>query len=129
MPPVRVLRAEGERLLETFGANRFDIAYARNAIDHAVDPLLIIDNMLAVVRPGGDVFLRHIRNEAARQAYVQLHQWNFDERDGHFVAWRPGEKTDVTATLAGRAEVRCYVEPAGEDGAEWIVCVMRRPAE
>jgi len=130
VPPVRVLRADGEHLLEQLGRDRFDIAYARNALDHAVDPLAIIENMVAVVRPGGNILLRHVRNEAVRQAYVQLHQWNFDRHDGHLVAWRPGETTDVTAALAGRADVRCYLEPAEEDGAtEWVVCVIHRHAD
>jgi SAM-dependent methyltransferase len=122
-PPVRVIRAEGERLLEKFGPDAFDIAYSRNALDHAIDPPLIVDNMLAVVRSGGYVVLRHVRNEAVSQAYVQLHQWNFDQRDGHFVIWRPGQETDMTLRLAGRAEVNPFVE------SEWIVCVIRKLAE
>ena len=127
VPPVRARRMEGERLLEEFGTARFDVAYARNALDHAVDPALIVENMLAVVRPGGYVVLRHVRNEAVRQAYVQLHQWNLDHNDGRLIAWRPDRETDLTASLAGRAEVKCYVESSDEDQSiEWIVCVMRK---
>jgi SAM-dependent methyltransferase len=126
-PPVRVSRAEGERLLDRFGRARFDIAYARNSLDHAVDPAPVIDNMLAVVRPGGHVVLRHVRDEAVRQGYVQLHQWNFTVRDDRLVVWRPGHETDLTAALAGRADVRCHVEPNAED-AEDIVCVMEKLA-
>jgi SAM-dependent methyltransferase len=129
VPPVRATRAEGERLLDQLGPARFDIAYARNALDHAVDPPLIIENMLGVVRPGGYVVLRHVRNEAVRQAYVQLHQWNLDRRDEHLVAWRPGREIDLGAGLAGRAEIHCYLESAeGDEGPEWIVCIIRRLA-
>jgi SAM-dependent methyltransferase len=126
VPPVRTERVEGERLVERFGPDRFDIAYSRNALDHAIDPVLIIENMVGVVRPEGYVLLRHVRNEAVNQAYVQLHQWNFDRRDGQFVIWRPDQATDVTARLSGRGETRCMVE-SDEGGAHgWIVCVIRK---
>jgi hypothetical protein len=45
-PPVRTEPLEGERLLERFGQGAFDVAYARNALDHAVDPVLIIEQSL-----------------------------------------------------------------------------------
>jgi SAM-dependent methyltransferase len=125
VPPVRTERLEGERLVERFGHDRFDIAYSRNALDHAVDPTLIIKNMLAVVRPGGYVVLRHARNEAVRQRYRQLHQWNFDERGGELVVWREGQETNVTEALAGHAEVSFRTSPTEE---YWIVCVIKKVA-
>jgi SAM-dependent methyltransferase len=123
VPPVRTEQLEGERLVERFGPDRFDIAYSRNALDHAVDPMLIVENMLAVVRPGGHVVLRHVRNEAFKRRYRQLHQWNFDERDGELVIWRDEQQTNVTSALRGRAEVSCTVSPAEDD---WVVCVIRK---
>jgi SAM-dependent methyltransferase len=120
-------------LTERFDSDSFDVAYSRNALDHAVDPLLIVERMLAVVRPGGHVLLRHGRNEAVSEAYVQLHQWNFDERDGQFIIWRVGHETNVTETLDGRAEVTCRIErsdkggaPLAEDDPGWLVCVIRK---
>ena len=98
-PPVRTERLEGERLVERFGSGRFDIAYARNALDHAVDPITIVGNMLEVVRDGGYVVLRHVRNEAVRQRYRQLHQWNFDARAGELVLWRPDEVISLAERL------------------------------
>jgi SAM-dependent methyltransferase len=128
-PPVRVARADGERLVEELGRDRFDVAYARNALDHAVDPARIVESMFGVVRPGGHLVLRHVRNEAVRQAYVQLHQWNFDLRDDRLVAWRPGSELDLTAMFAGRAEIRSHVEPAEDNEPfEWIVSVVRKPS-
>ena len=119
-PPTRTEKVDGERLERRFGGDRFDIAYARNSLDHAVDPVRIIEQMLAVVRPGGHVVLRHRRNEAVDEDYVQLHQWNFDERDGRFVIWRPGHETDMTDRLSGRAEVSCRLE----DG--WVACRLEK---
>jgi SAM-dependent methyltransferase len=132
-PPVRTEQVEGERLLEWFGEERFDIAYARNALDHAVDPVVIIEQMLAVVRDGGYVVLRHRTNEAVQQGYIQLHQWNFDAREGKLIVWHPGHETDVSAELAGRAAVTCRREATdpGADADEeadpgWCVCVIRK---
>jgi SAM-dependent methyltransferase len=126
-PPVRTEPVEGEKLLERFGAERFDVAYARNALDHASDPLVIVENMLGVVSSRGYVVLRHVRNEGLRQGYVQLHQWNFDEREGRLLVWRPDEETDLTEMLAGRAKVECALEPSEEGEPDyWVVCTMRK---
>jgi SAM-dependent methyltransferase len=125
-PPVRTSSLEGERLVEGLGRDRFDIAYARNALDHAVDPVLIVEQMLDVVRPGGSVVLRHVRNEGERQGYGQLHQWNFDERDGELVVWRGGSETRVGEALAGRGTLTCRAEPDPEGGPPSIVCRIRK---
>jgi SAM-dependent methyltransferase len=126
VPPVVTERLGGEHLVEHFGRNRFGVAYARNALDHAVDPAVIIEQMLAVVRVGGYVVLRHVRNEAERQAYGQLHQWNFEERDGELVIWRVGQMADLGRVLARRGDVRCHTERAGDTGAASVVCVIRK---
>jgi SAM-dependent methyltransferase len=125
VPPVATISLGGERLVEHFGRDRFDIAYARNALDHAVDPVLIVEQMLGVIRAGGYVVLRHVRNEAERQGYGQLHQWNFDERDGQLVVWRAGRETKLDDALAGRAVISCRTEPLA-DGAASVVCVLRK---
>ena len=128
VPPVRTERLEGERLVERFGRERFDIAYARNALDHAIDPTVIIEQMLDVVSVGGYVVLRHVRNEAVRQAYGQLHQWNFEERDGQLIVWRVGHQTAVGDLLDGRGEMTCRTGPTDETGAASVVCIVRKTA-
>jgi SAM-dependent methyltransferase len=125
-PAPRTEPLAGEQLLQHFGPDRFDVAYCRNALDHAVDPVLIVENMIGVVRPNGYVVLRHVRNEAVNQDYVQLHQWNLDERDGRFVIWRPGTEIDVSAALADRAETRCTFESDEDVKASGVVCVIRK---
>jgi SAM-dependent methyltransferase len=124
-PPVVTERLEGERLVERFGSGRFDVAYARNSLDHAVDPVAIAGNMLEVVRPGGCVVLRHVRNEAVRQRWVQLHQWNFDERDGELVVWRDGVEISMAECLAP-ARVECHTEASDEPGVIWVVGVIAK---
>jgi SAM-dependent methyltransferase len=124
-PPIHVQRLDGEDLLERFAPGTFDVAFSRNALDHAIDPVPIIENMLEVVRPGGCVVLRHVPNEAVTEDYHQLHQWNFDERTGHCIVWRnPQQKRDLNHLLADRAEVTCHRDDY--DGYQWICCIVRK---
>jgi hypothetical protein len=76
--------------------------------------------MLAVVRPGGRVVLNHRHNEAVDEDYVQLHQWNFDERAGDFVIWRPDQETNISKRLGDKADLTCRLR----DG--WIACQIAK---
>jgi SAM-dependent methyltransferase len=108
-PPIRTIRVAGEDLVEHFGSRRFDIAYATNALDHSADPFTIISNMVAVVRPGGTVLLRHKRNEGESARYGGLHQWNFDVVDESLVLWNNAAKVDVGSALEGRAVTKAWI--------------------
>lgn len=107
-PPIRTVAVAGEALLEHFGSRRFDIAYSCNALDHSADPLRIISNMLAVVRPGGVVLVRHKRNEGEHARYGGLHQWNFDVDEGRLLLWNNATRVDVGSALEGRAETTAW---------------------
>jgi SAM-dependent methyltransferase len=111
-PPVRTIGVAGEDLVQHFGRNRFDLAYATNALDHSAEPVQIIENMVDVVRPGGVVLLRHKRNEGASARYGGLHQWNFDAEGGDLVVWNGVARVGVGAALAGRAETAAWLEGA-----------------
>lgn len=121
-PPVRTELCHGERLLEKFEPASFDIAFAANALDHSYDPVLVIQNMLEVVRPGGFVVLSHRRNEAESKGYLGLHQWNFEQRDGRLVVWNRDSSHDVNALLESRADVEC------RDRGSDVECVIRKRA-
>jgi len=109
-PPVRTLGVAGEALLEHFAPDSFDIAYAVNALDHSADPFTIISNMVAVVRPGGTVLLRHKRNEGESAQYGGLHQWNFDvvDDDG-LLLWNNAVEVNVGAGLEGRTVTTAWI--------------------
>jgi SAM-dependent methyltransferase len=108
-PPVRTIRVAGEKLIEHFGSRRFDIAYATNALDHSADPFTIISNMVAVVRPGGAVLLRHKRNEGESARYGGLHQWNFDVIDESLVLWNNATEVNVRSALEGRVRTTAWI--------------------
>jgi SAM-dependent methyltransferase len=126
-PPVRTIEGDAQSLAERFGPDAFDVVHAQNAIDHTADPLAAIRSMLAVTRPGGAVVLAHYENEGLRQAYSQLHQWNFGCDGGAFVIRdRDGRATDVSRTLAGLAETACARVTV--DGAAHVLAVLRKRA-
>jgi SAM-dependent methyltransferase len=103
VPPTRTVRAEGERLLDVFPADSFDVACATNALDHCYDPAIVIDQMIEVVRPGGKVMLHHHTNEGERRLYRGMHLWNLDESNGHLVLWNPDQRIDVSERFAHAA--------------------------
>lgn len=108
-PPIRTISVAGEALLKHFGPRRFDIAYASNALDHSADPFTIISNMVAVVRTGGIVLLRHKRNEGEQARYGGLHQWNFDVVDDNLLVWDNAVEVNVGSALEGRAETNAWI--------------------
>jgi SAM-dependent methyltransferase len=123
-PQVQTEQCDGERLLERFDAGSFDLAYARNCVDHSYDPIRVIENMLAVVRPNGFVVLEHRANEGEREAYSGLHQWNFDVDDGKLLLWNTSSRRDVGASLQTPALAWFRRDHDG-----WLVAVFQRRPE
>lgn len=126
-PPVTTQPCAGEDVARRFGPAHFDIAHARNSVDHSANPVAIVEAMLEVVRPGGFVALRHYRNEAEVERYEELHQWNFDVRDGALWLWNRREEVDLSERLAGRATITASVE-GGSDHAPWVVAELAKSA-
>jgi SAM-dependent methyltransferase len=104
--PIRTVKAEGERLLELFAPDSFDVACVTNALDHCYDPVVVIGQMIEVVRPGGKVLTDHYTNEGERRLYRGMHLWNIQERDGHLVIWNPDRSVDVTQAHVRSADLR-----------------------
>ncbi len=112
-PPVRTVFAEGERLVQTFGTEGFDIVHCGNALDHHHDPIVAVEQMLAVARPAGLVLLNHYVDEGISQRYLGMHQWNITVRADHLVIWNRAHVHDVTELLRDRAEVTCLIAVDG----------------
>ncbi|MDQ6605625.1 MAG: class I SAM-dependent methyltransferase [Actinomycetota bacterium] len=123
--PVPVARCRGEDVLDMFGRDRFDIAYARNSLDHTVDPAATIRGMLAVIRPGGFVILRHWRNEGQKAGYEDLHQWNLDAIDGDLMIWDERRRHTLTDLIPNPD----YVHDVALAGPVVTAVVHRRPPD
>jgi SAM-dependent methyltransferase len=121
-PPIPPIACRGEALLERFRPETFDIAFARNALDHSADPARVIKNMVQLVKEGRFVVLRHLRSVGQHQFYRGLHQWNFDLEEGEFIIWRPGGAPfRLSQILNDGASIDCSV-----DSNDWLVCVITK---
>ncbi|MBU1863222.1 MAG: class I SAM-dependent methyltransferase [Candidatus Omnitrophica bacterium] len=76
-PAVIVQQIEGERLTEKFDCDSFDIAYSRNALDHAYDPLQCIREMIQVTKKGRYIIIQVAPKEGSRNRWHGGHKWDF----------------------------------------------------
>jgi SAM-dependent methyltransferase len=110
-PPVYTQVGYGERLLEQFDKDSFDLAYASNALDHSCDPLLAIEQMFSVIKPGCFVYLWHFAHVGLQEGYGGLHQWNFDIVEGKLIlSDGRGTHHELGKLFRGRAELSCEFE-------------------
>jgi SAM-dependent methyltransferase len=127
-PPVVTLRLDGERLTEVFARRSFDCAYITNALDHCYDPVRVLHNMFAVVRPGGAVSLQHFESEGQVEGYHGLHQWNIRVDRGDPVIT---DRTDTVVCnlrqeFAGAGElVTCQRSAVDVGGQQRSLCTLR----
>jgi ubiquinone/menaquinone biosynthesis C-methylase UbiE len=121
--PVPTLKGEGERL--HFPQGHFDLVYARNSLDHAVDPVACILEMLRVAKKFSYVVLLHVAREADLQKHTGLHQHNFYRGEhffdgGAFMIESSGKTTNVSELVKNAASV----STRNEDG--WVhVCMWK----
>ena len=128
-PPAWPIPVAAEELSTRFDDGVFDLVYCANALDHSANPLLGIQQMLTVVRPGCYVILKHEPNVAESEAYAGLHDWNFDEREGRFIIRRGSREIDVGQVLGRNAEVSVCRTPVPLLGGLWICASIRRVPE
>jgi SAM-dependent methyltransferase len=122
IPPVRTRPCRGEEIASTFGAGAFDIAHARNSVDHSADPTVILRNMAEAVAPRGSIVLHHYRREGEEAHYADLHQWNFDLEDGRLIVWSKRRRHDVGETLGDGATVTARIERVAE--RDWVQALI-----
>jgi SAM-dependent methyltransferase len=120
-PVVRTIAVAAEELSSHFPRDTFDFATAFNCLDHAYDPLQAMREMIAVVKPSRYAYLAHSENEAEKQNWSGLHQWNFTAERGEFVIRSRSRQINVSHKL--RREAYLTVRSAVHG---WIEVVMRK---
>lgn len=109
--PLPARFAFGEDISARFEADSFDLIQCTNALDHSIEPLWCLVEMLILARVGAKVVLMHRLDEAEGEAYAGFHQWNFNaDAQGHFIIWNRTHRLDASAILAPFASVVCTVE-------------------
>jgi SAM-dependent methyltransferase len=123
VPLVRTTWCHGELLTTRFPHDTFDLVWSVNALDHSYDPIEVILQAIDVVKIDHHVRLAHQPNEAEREQYVGLHQWNFCSDNGRFIIWNRQRRIDVTELLSPFATVTSL----GKDPAPEILIKKLRP--
>ena len=91
-PLVQAQQGFGEDLCEMFEPDMFDITHSVNAIDHTFDPVKVIENMIALTRPGGYVVIQVNENEAD-YSRGGLHNWNFYRQNDDLIMQQVNTET------------------------------------
>ena len=105
--PVRPQAGCGEDLLEGFAPGSFDAAYASNSLDHTRAPRRVLENLRALVRPGGRIVLEGFRREGTNAGWEGLHQHDLVPCEGQLLHFdRERRLTNLTKGLG----LRCLVE-------------------
>jgi SAM-dependent methyltransferase len=125
-PLVRTKRLDAEGLTAEIQSNTYDLAFARNCIDHAYNPEKAILQMIEVVKKGSYVLLEHRPNEAENERYRGLHQWNFSASDnGDFWISSKSSNVNMTRKYAAICSITCEMVDEGSDGA-WLITRIRK---
>jgi len=105
VPPVRPVKGSAENLLITLAETSADLLVMNNALDHSFEPLQCVLNLVAAARPGCFVYLNHFANEAEKENYRGLHQWNIFRRGDDTVVSGTTREHSLARLLAGKATV------------------------
>lgn len=73
---------EGEFLESRYPSKGYDLVYMCNALDHCHNPFEVVRQLGGLVAPGYVLYLEHFENEAEKENYQGLHQWNIYEENG-----------------------------------------------
>lgn len=75
--PIKTLQGTFEKIVDQFGENVFDFVYSNNSLDQCVRPIHALWNMIRACKPNGYIFIKVYENEATRNNYKGLCQWDF----------------------------------------------------
>lgn len=120
--PIPTIAGQAEELSAQFRPGQFDLVYARNCIDHSVDPVRAIGEMLTVARAGGYLYLEHKVREGQIEGYEGLHQWDFYVEGGQFHIASPRyAPVNVSVIFEKTAQTRTVDHQNG-----WMTVILRK---
>jgi len=123
--PVPPVYAHAEELEVSFGRDRFDAAYACNAYVAMKDPLLALQQTLAVLKPRAWLITWHAQELGSRNHYQRLFGWDFVRRGDRLKLVNGGKVYDVLDFCPEAAEIESEVK------GEYVYFALRkvRPGE
>ncbi len=119
-----------EELSQKFGIEEFDITHIRNALDHVANPLVGLDEMLKVTKPGGFLIVHGFANEAVAEKWQGFHQWNLCWAEGNdFTISGKGGVTHSLANFFGqRARIMRPWMRFPQDTRPWCGFIAQKAA-
>lgn len=110
-----------ELLTEKYDHNSFDMVHMSNSLDHCFSAVDGIYQLLSICKIGGKVILRHAENEAEREKYEGLHQWNLSlhNKENSFVIWRGEQRFDICQIFKEYADFELTADVHEKNG-HWI---------
>ena len=99
--PHPIIAGFGEKLLDHFSNDHFDLVFSNNALDHAQDPYIAIKSMVAVCKPGCKIIFNVNKNEALNANYQGFHQWNFMDIEDTLLLWNPSRAHVLEECIGG----------------------------
>lgn len=107
-----------EFLDKKFEKNSFDMVHMSNSLDHCFSPVDGIAQLLYICKIGGKIILRHGENEAVREGYQGLHQWNLslENEENSFVIWGKDQRIDVCKEFENYADFELIPNVIEESG-------------
>lgn len=122
LPLIRTLQCESESLSDVYSENSFDIAFARNTLDHSYDPLKALKEMVKIIKPNGIIITIHWANEAIAGNYEGFHQWNFYIKNQCLFVGNNDLTVNVNEELKDTAEL-VKINP---DDDSVVMCAFRK---
>lgn len=108
-----------ETAMAQFGTNQFDLVWCFNSLDHSLDPVLGLFNLLGVCKIGGGLLLSYHPNEADDGDYQGLHQWNLDLSNGDMIVSQKGQVYNLKPLLSQQRVMAVWqLENEGEPGSK-----------
>lgn len=132
--PIRPVTGTAETVDDLLPAAVFDIAYARNSLDHTTSPGRCLQAMANLLAPGGLLVLEGAVEEGTQQGWHGMHQHDLAPRAGElWLSGRDGEAADLTGPLGlelvylGSGQVE-PVECVSFARNDWYVMAFRKPS-
>jgi SAM-dependent methyltransferase len=122
-PPVYTIFGEAERLHIQFHPCMFDLVYARNCLDHCINPAMALRSIVEVLKPTRCAVLEHATREGSRNRFAGLHGWDLwmSETNGLEGMDRQLLHFNASQALLGLAFVESEAMPSG-----WFRAVIRK---
>ena len=120
-----------ETATQQFGLNAFDLVWCFNSLDHSMDPVLGLFNLLSVCRIGGGLILSFHPNEADHGDYHGLHQWNLDYVNGSMIVSQKGRQLNLMPMLEQQEIVNLWQmeHEENENGKGRVFLKLKKTSE